>query len=71
MENIPKILINLVVRHEPHAIKKNTLEYVKYFIHLMEGHLSFTLGKHGLMILDKDGNLFPYIKFIRFFFKTK
>ena len=66
MENIPKILINLVVRHEPHAIKKNTLEYVKYFIHLMEGHLSFTLGEHGLLILDKDGNLFPYLKFIKF-----
>ena len=44
MEHIPQLLINLVVRHEPNAIKKNTFEYVKYFIHLMEGHLSFKLG---------------------------
>ena len=65
MDPIPQLLIDLVLKYEPNAIKKNTLQYVKYFIHLMEGHLSFTF-KHGLMILDKDGNIFPYIKFIRF-----
>ena len=66
MDPIPQLLINLVLRYEPNAIKKNTFQYVKYFIHLMEGHLSFISGKHGLMILDKDGNLFPYLKFIKF-----
>tara|TARA_B100000575_G_scaffold261127_1_gene234579 strand:- start:90 stop:1001 length:912 start_codon:yes stop_codon:yes gene_type:complete len=66
MDPIPQLLINLALRYEPNAIKKNTFQYVKYFIHLMDGHLSFRLGKHGLMILDKDGNLFPYLKFIKF-----
>ena len=64
MDPIPQLLIDLVLKYEPNAIKKNTLQYVKYFIHLMEGHLSFKLSKDGLMILDKDGNIFPYIKFI-------
>ena len=52
-----QLIINLSLRSEEDALLKNDMEYVEYFLKLMEGYLSFELvGSDGLMIQDNMGN---------------
>uniref|UniRef100_A0A6C0L1W6 Uncharacterized protein n=1 Tax=viral metagenome TaxID=1070528 RepID=A0A6C0L1W6_9ZZZZ len=60
-----QLIINLSLRSEEDALLKNDMEYVEYFLKLMEGYLSFELvGSDGLMIQDNMGNKLSRDEFV-------
>ena len=60
-----QLIINLSLRSEEDGLLKNDMEYVEYFLKLMEGYLSFELvGRDGLLILDNMGNKLSRDEFV-------